>query len=71
MENLNPFKDLESDEICPPNLKNELISEIDLIRNAATVIELYIGDLFGLASVLVNPNHVTTDDQNSRNETTS
>ena len=55
MENQNPFKQLESDATCPANLKEELISEIDLIRNVTTVIDLYIGDLFNLAAVLVNP----------------
>lgn len=62
MENSNPFKELEPDAICPPHLKTELVSEIDLIRNAITVVELYVGDLFGLASVLVNPNQATSDD---------
>lgn len=64
MESPNPFKELEPDDQCPPHLKTELVSEIDLIRNAITVIELYIGDLFGLASALVNPNQVNSDDTN-------
>ncbi|GAB2528397.1 hypothetical protein [Spirosoma aerophilum] len=64
MENPNPFKELESDAICPPHLKNELVSEIDLIRNAITIVEVYIGDLFGLASVLANPPQLTPNDQN-------
>lgn len=55
METPNPFKELEPDDVCPPHLKAELVSEIDLIRNAITIIDLYVGDLFGLASVLVNP----------------
>ena len=62
METPNPFKELESDAICPPHLKDELVSEIDLIRNAITVIELYVGDLFGLASVLANPTQETSDE---------
>ncbi|MVM35127.1 hypothetical protein GO755_34195 [Spirosoma sp. HMF4905] len=61
MENTNPFKELESDAICPPNLKTELVSEIDLIRNVITIIDLYIGDLFDLASAIVNPPYVTSD----------
>ncbi|RAI78630.1 hypothetical protein HMF3257_27540 [Spirosoma telluris] len=61
MENQNPFKELVSDATCPPNLKTELVSEIDLIRNAITVIELYVGDLFGIASALVNQPYVTSD----------
>ncbi|MFD2932763.1 hypothetical protein [Spirosoma flavum] len=64
MENPNPFKELESDATCPPHLKNELISEIDLIRNVITVIELYVGDLFGLASALASPSQVTSDNTN-------
>ena len=64
METQNPFKELEPDDSCPPHLKSELVSEIDLIRNAITVIELYVGDLFGLASALVSPNQVTSDDPN-------
>lgn len=55
MEPNNPFLELETDDQCPPHLKNELFSEIDLIRDVATVIELYIGDLFGVASVMANP----------------
>ena len=42
----NPFKSIEPDAVCPPHLKTELISEIDLIRNALQVVELYSGDLF-------------------------
>ncbi|SFD11045.1 hypothetical protein SAMN05216167_103349 [Spirosoma endophyticum] len=64
METANPFKELEPDDICPPHLKAELISEIDLIRNAITIIDLYVGDLFGLASVLVNPDQVIPKEPN-------
>ena len=69
METPNPFKELESDATCPPHLKDELVSEIDLIRNVITVIELYVGDLFGLASALVNPPQATRDDTNPPYET--
>lgn len=55
MEKSNPFKDLESDAICPPHIKLELITEIDVIRNSIQVVELYVGDLLGLLSVLVDP----------------
>lgn len=51
----NPFKEMEPDAACPPHLKTELVLEIDLIRNALTIVELYVGDLFGVASVLANP----------------
>lgn len=63
MENLNPFKGLESEALCPPHLKNELVAEIDLIRNAITLIEVYVGDLFGLASELVSLPQRTSNDQ--------
>lgn len=55
MENKNPFKQLEPDAECPEHLKTEIVSEIDLIRNLGTILELYVGDLLGVASVLVNP----------------
>lgn len=61
METPNPFKQLEPDAYCPPSLKSEIVSEIDLIRNAVTIVDLYIGDLFGLASALVSPPNVTLD----------
>lgn len=51
----NVFKQLESDDSCPAHLKTEIISEIDLIRNALQVVELYAGDLFGVLSALTNP----------------
>ena len=55
MEETNPFKEIEPDADCPPHLKEELVSEIDLIRNAMTVVELYTGDLFGAVLALVGP----------------
>lgn len=42
----NPFKSIEPDAVCPPHLKTELVSEIDLVRNALQVVELYSDDLF-------------------------
>ena len=53
MANANPFKELEPDVVCPPHIKKEIISEIDLIRNTMTIIDLYVGDLFNVASALV------------------
>lgn len=61
MEKPNPFKQLEPDAVCPPHLKTELVSEIDLIRNTVTVIDLYIGDLFGILSALITPGQMTFD----------
>ena len=57
MEIHNPFKELEPDASCAPHLKTELVSEIDLIRNTMTVVELYVGDLFGTALTLLDPPH--------------
>jgi hypothetical protein len=48
-ESTNPFKQMESDESCPPNLRGEIVSEIDFIRNSLTVVKLYVGELFGVA----------------------
>lgn len=42
----NPFKQIEPDAVCPPEVKEAIVSEIDLIRNALNVVELYTGDLF-------------------------
>ncbi|GAB3564515.1 hypothetical protein GCM10027578_10100 [Spirosoma luteolum] len=42
----NPFKHIESDAVCPPELKKELVSEIDIIRNALKVVEVYAHDIF-------------------------
>jgi len=52
MERPNPFLALEPDANCPPELKHELMAEIDLIRNVMTVIELYVGDFFNSAIAL-------------------
>ena len=49
----NPFKQLESDAVCPPHLKDELVSEIDIIRNTLSVVELYTGDFFEALSVML------------------
>lgn len=61
METPNPFKQLEPDAVCPPHLKAELVSEIDLIRNTVTVIDLYIGDLLGIVSVLITSSQTASD----------
>jgi hypothetical protein len=51
-ESTNPFKQMEPDESCPPNLRGEIVSEIDFIRNSLTVVRLYVGELFGVALAL-------------------
>ncbi|NID11523.1 hypothetical protein F7231_15215 [Fibrella aestuarina] len=57
----NPFKLIEPHADCPPHLKEQIVSEIDLIRNALNVVELYSGDLFGSLSALLSPQ---SDSQN-------
>ncbi|MGA0556902.1 hypothetical protein ACO2Q8_09650 [Larkinella sp. VNQ87] len=49
----NVFKEIELPDACPPNVKEELISEIDLIRNSLTVVEVYVDDFFGVVSALL------------------
>ncbi|RRB03822.1 hypothetical protein [Larkinella rosea] len=48
------FKEIELPDACPPNVKEELISEIDLIRNSLSVVEVYVDDLFSVASALLS-----------------
>ena len=71
MDNPNPFKEFESDAVCPPHLIDELVSEIDLIRNAITIVDIYIGDLFGLATVLASPFHTPSSEFPPSYETAS
>lgn len=49
MEN---FKDIEPDDLCPLNLKGELVSEIDSIRNGLRIVDLYVGDFLNVVSSL-------------------
>lgn len=51
----NPFKLIEPDVTCPPEVKKAIFSEIDLIRNALKLVELYTGDLFGAVNGLLTP----------------
>ena len=62
MANANPFKELEPDVVCPPHIKKEIVSEIDLIRNTVMIIDLYVGDLVNVASALMDgiPTSFTT-----------
>ena len=52
----NPFKLIEPEDRCPPHLQQQIMSEIDLIRNGLAVVELYSGDLFGSISALLSLN---------------
>ncbi len=52
----NPFKLIEPEDQCPPELKNQIVSELDSIRNSLKVIELYSGDFFAaIFSILAPP----------------
>lgn len=51
MEN---FKEIEPTDLCPPHIKEELISEIDSIRNGLQIVELYVGDFLSLISSLLS-----------------
>lgn len=46
---------MEPDGFCPPGLKNEIVSEIDLIRNSLTVVEVYVDQLFGVFLASLTP----------------
>lgn len=48
METNNPFKQIEPTDHCPPGIQTELVSEIDLIRNSLTVVEVYAHDIFSV-----------------------
>lgn len=47
---------------CPPNLKGEIISEIDLIRNSLQVVEMYAYDIFSVLILFLNG--LTPNDDN-------
>jgi hypothetical protein len=51
----NPFKQMEPDGFCPPGLKNEIVSEIDLIRNSLIVVDVYVGELVSVFLASVTP----------------
>ncbi len=57
MMETNPFKAIEPTDNCPPHMKEQIVSEIDTIRNAMTLVQLYVGELFGMASALINFPH--------------
>jgi len=44
MPNENPFKLIEPNGQVPDHLKKALVSEIDIIRNGATLVELFVGN---------------------------
>jgi hypothetical protein len=42
----NPFKAIEPQASSPEGLKKAISSEVDIIRNAGTVAELFVGHFF-------------------------
>ncbi|RAJ98117.1 hypothetical protein LX87_03025 [Larkinella arboricola] len=62
--NYNVFKEIELPDTCPPNLKEELVSEIDLIRNSLTLVEVFVDDLLKVASSLVSSTQLPGNSQN-------
>lgn len=51
MNETNPFKLIEPIDNCPAHLKTELLSEIDLIRNVLSVVEVYAYDIFTIFTI--------------------
>ena len=47
-ENKNPFKLIDSEGKAPESLKKALVSEIDTIRNASTLVDLFIGNFINI-----------------------
>jgi hypothetical protein len=50
MSENNPFKSIESTATVPANVKQEIVAELDTIRNASTLVELFVGNLINTAS---------------------
>lgn len=53
-EKTNPFKALDSDAGCPPNLKDDLTAEIDLMRNVLMVADTYTHNTVAVLTAFVN-----------------
>lgn len=49
---MDNFKEIEPDDICPPHIQVELVSEIDTIRNSLRVVQVFAGDFFGVMASL-------------------
>lgn len=50
MSENNPFKSIESTANVPANVKQEIVSELNTIRNASKLVELFVGNLINTAS---------------------
>lgn len=60
----NVFKEIELPDTCPPAIQEELVSEIDLIRNSLTFLDVFVGDLFQVATTLVSTIQLPDKPQN-------
>ena len=50
MSENNPFKSIESTATVPANVKQEIVAELDTIRNASKLVELFVGNFINTAS---------------------
>ena len=57
----NPFRIIESTETAPEGLKKAITSEVDMIRNTGEMLDLYVGNFFGVIGQMF-PQSDTKDD---------
>lgn len=53
-EKNNPFRALESDAGCPPDLRDDLLAEIDLLRNVLMVADTYTYNTIGVLAAFMD-----------------
>ncbi|PRY41019.1 hypothetical protein CLV58_106206 [Spirosoma oryzae] len=53
-EKNNPFHALESDADCPPDLRDDLIAEIDLMRNVLMAADTCIHNIVGVVTTFMS-----------------
>ncbi len=55
MENINnPFRELDIDIVCPPAVKERVFSDIDMIRDALKLVELFGYDIFSVFTTFLS-----------------
>jgi hypothetical protein len=57
----NPFRELNPNVLCPPELKAQIFSEIDLIRNTLTIVELFGYTIFSAFTTYLSGLEPTAD----------
>lgn len=62
----SPFKILESDAQVPDELKKSLVSEIDTIRNASTLLELFVGNFINTFTKSLSSDSVDIKNTNTQ-----